>query len=314
MDDTYGIMIYELVADSAADNVPWTVDVDDNDIGGAGASSTWNWELVTKLTLGPLADPTTTMRDSDDAAGTAKFYGISHGGANDIIMYLGVEDSGGDSPPTNYVEIDGVTETIDLLKPVVTSSTSNLSAGAVTLGTVSGSIDAGGATSFEIPNGEDSDVTVAGQISNDTDGANETGDVIVRAFDGTNQWPVGKKIECIDVTLIEPDGMDAADLIPIWANTSGMTFTIVEIQAWSDDDDVTFEVEELTNISDFTAITTVDAVDTGTTGTSVSYVSETTITHAAIEHDHLLAIDFDATDTPDYLKVTICGWFNADVD
>jgi hypothetical protein len=180
--------------------------------------------------------------------------------------------------------------------------------------TSTGVVDLGGATSVEITNNADPDVDAAGEISQDTDGANETSDVTIRAYDGTNQWPVGQKIITLNFTLISPDTIDAADLIPVWHNTSGMTFTIVEWKAWSDDDDVSLEIEELTDMTDFTAITTVDAVEIATNGTSVFYASDTTITHAAIEHDHSLAIDFDTSDTPDYVQLAIKGWYNADVN
>lgn len=73
----------------------------------------------TSVTVSPSADPTVTFTDSDtDAAGTAKIYGNS-AGSQDVIMYIGVEDSTGES--THYIEVDGVSETIDLLKPVVIS-------------------------------------------------------------------------------------------------------------------------------------------------------------------------------------------------
>ena len=63
------------------------------------------------------ATPGFTFQDTDNAAGTATIYGNSSGGVNDIIMTLGVEDSTGESTP--YIEVDGVSETVDLLKPVV---------------------------------------------------------------------------------------------------------------------------------------------------------------------------------------------------
>jgi hypothetical protein len=160
----------------------------------------------------------------------------------------------------------------------------------------------------------DPDVDAAGEIGRDSDGANETGDSSLRGYDGANQFLYARKLKTLNFTLIEPDGIDAADLIPVWHNTSGMTFTIVEWKAWSDDDDVSFELEELTDQTDFTAITTIDACEVATDGTSVYYGSDTTITHAAIEHDHLIAVDFDTSDTPDYLKVTITGWYNSDVN
>ena len=67
------------------------------------------------VTITPDSDPGWTGQDSDDAAGTWYLYGNSSGGANDIIMSLGVEDSSGES--TEYMQLDGVTETVDMLKP-----------------------------------------------------------------------------------------------------------------------------------------------------------------------------------------------------
>jgi hypothetical protein len=66
------------------------------------------------------ATPTFILNDSDNAAGTAGSYANSSGGANDIIWSFGVEDSTGAS--TEYFQIDGVTETIDFLKPVTLAS------------------------------------------------------------------------------------------------------------------------------------------------------------------------------------------------
>jgi len=94
-----------------------------------------------------------------------------------------------------------------------------------------------------------------------------------------------------------------------------MTFTITEVKAWSDDDDVNLEVEELTDLTDFTARTLCDTVTIETNGTGVFYdAGHAASAHAVIEHDHALAIDFDTADTPDYVTITITGWYNADVD
>ena len=225
----------------------------------------------------------------------------------DTAVYIHSDDDG-------YLDIEADTA-IRMDGPVdMQANALDCDSSTVTLSTVAGAIDAGGATSLEIPNAADPDVDAAGEITNDTDGANETGDVIIRGFDGTNQFPVGRKLRTINFTLIEPDLIDAADLIPVWHNTSGMTFTIVEWKAWSDDDNVSFEIEELTDQTDYTARTQVDACEIATDGTGVFYGSDATITHAAIEHDHSLAIDFDASDTPDYVQISITGWFNADVN
>jgi hypothetical protein len=178
----------------------------------------------------------------------------------------------------------------------------------------SGAHDMGSATSLEIPNAQNPAVGTEGMVAYDTNAGGEGSDEAIIAGDGSNEWLVGKKIECMSFTLIEPDGYDAADLIPVWTNTSGYTFTITEWLAWSDDDDVSLEIEELTSFTDFSSPTQVDAVEIADNGTSNFYASDTTITHAAIEKDHLIAIDFDTTDTPDYVHITICGWFNADVN
>lgn len=162
--------------------------------------------------------------------------------------------------------------------------------------------------------GADPDVDAAGEIGRDTDGANEAGDSSLRGHDGSNQFLYSRKLKTLNFTLIEPDQIDAYDFIPVWHNTSGMTFTIVQWKAWSDDDNVSFEIEEVAQ-TDYTARTQVDACEIATDLTGVFYGSDLTITHAAIEHDHSLAIDFDgANDTPDYVQISITGWFNADVD
>ena len=163
--------------------------------------------------------------------------------------------------------------------------------------------------------GADPDVDAAGEIGRDTDAANETGDSSLRGYDGANQFLYSRKLKTLNFTLISPDTIDAADLIPIWHNTTGMTFTITEIKAWSDDDDVNLEVEELTDQTDYTARTLCDTVVIETDGTGV-YLDEghAASDHAAIEHDHSIAIDFDTNDTPDYVQMSITGWFNSDVD
>lgn len=176
----------------------------------------------------------------------------------------------------------------------------------------SGVHDFGGATSLEIPNGTDPDVTVVGQISNDTDGGNETGDVSIRAFDGTNQFLVSRKLKTLNFTLLSPSGIDAKDFIPIWHNNTGMTFTVVEWKGWSNIDDVLLDIV-IAPATDYTDITTVDAVTIDTNGTGVFYGSDTTITAGTIAADSTLAIDFGAT-APEYVQLAITGWFNSDVD
>ena len=61
-----------------------------------------------------VADPAITMYDSSAAAGTADIFGTSTG-AYDIIMSLWVDVAG---TPAEYLQIDGVSETVDVLKPL----------------------------------------------------------------------------------------------------------------------------------------------------------------------------------------------------
>jgi hypothetical protein len=179
--------------------------------------------------------------------------------------------------------------------------------------TYTGTHDFGGAN-LEIENGTDPDLSVTGEISLDTDGANETSDASIRGYDGTNQFLIARKLKTIQATIITPNDLADAtrDKCMIWSNESGMTFTITKIEAWADTDDTDLNIEEY-DADGASNNATVDAV-TCTTGTGPYTATETTITGPTIEANHTLFIDFDDTDDPGWVKITICGWFNADVD
>jgi hypothetical protein len=175
--------------------------------------------------------------------------------------------------------------------------------------------DFGGTASLEIPNGTDPDVAVAGQISNDTDGANETGDVSIRGYDGSNQFLIARKLKCLcQATIIKPNGLADAqrDKCRIGINNSGMTFTILQIEAEADVDDTAFTLLEFDN-DGASNQATVDAVNC-TTGSGPYTANETAITGATIESGHKIYIDFDDTDDPGIVSVSVWGWYNADVD
>ena len=70
---------------------------------------------ATGFTAAASATPKFTFNDSDAANGEATIFAQANG-AFDTIMYLAVDVAGTE---TDFVELDGVTETIDLLKPVV---------------------------------------------------------------------------------------------------------------------------------------------------------------------------------------------------
>jgi hypothetical protein len=163
----------------------------------------------------------------------------------------------------------------------------------------------------------DPDVDAQGEISVDTDGANEANDVTLRVTDtgGDTQYMMASSIVTIQATIVNPQDMDDAerDQCPIWHNGTGMTFNVVEIWAWAPDDDTSVNVEIVT-ATDLSGPTTLDALEIATNGTSVFYVTETTISDATVAHDEIIVLDFDDTDDPGYVKIAIRGWFNADVD
>ena len=59
---------------------------------------------------------------------------------------------------------------------------------------------------------------------------------------------------------------------------------------------------------------TVDAVEIATNGTGLYYGSDTTITGPNIENGHLLYLDFDDTDAPAMVKITIYGYYDSNVN
>ena len=78
-------------------------------------------------------------------------------------------------------------------------------------------------------------------------------------------------------------------------------------------DDTALNVEVVTH-TDFSSPSTVVAVTIDTNGTSVYYDVITSFTDSTIAHDEYIVLDFDDTDDPGYVSLTICGWFDANVD
>jgi hypothetical protein len=174
--------------------------------------------------------------------------------------------------------------------------------------TSDGAVDFGGATSFEVPNGTDVNVDAVGEISFDSD------DFWLRVYDGTNQVTLGRRQEEIHVTVYKPNDLDDAqrDAFLVWSNESGASFVVTGWKAWSTSDNTDLNIEETTNSNGSNS--TVDAVSITTDGTSLYYASDTSITAGTIENGNLLWLDFDDTDTPALVKITIYGYYNADVD
>lgn len=200
------------------------------------------------ITTAASSDPTITLKDSDNAAGTAKIFGNSSGGANDIILSIGVEDSTGES--TVYIEVDGVTETIDLLKPVVASGAVTANAG-ITVG--NGATTAG----FIYFNEDSSNGTNTAQLI----GPASTDDVVITlpAATGTVALVKNEKLASFawdnGASAVATSGSKRCVAIPYAATIAGYTMvisgdpgaggTILNItkDAWSDSALPTTEID-----------------------------------------------------------------------
>src|SRR5574343_1175528 len=147
-----------------------------------------------------------------------------------------------------------------------------------------------------IPSGTNPTVDAAGEIAIDTDGANVTGDMTLRVYDGAETVAIGRKLHDIHVTVVKPQDLADAvrDAFLFWSNETGMTFTITSIKCWAGTDDTTLNVEETD--ADGQNNATVDAIECATNGTGGYTDAQTTITGATIEAGHLLWLDFDDTD------------------
>lgn len=158
---------------------------------------------------------------------------------------------------------------------------------------------------------------VVGWIVQDHDSANETGDMSIRGNDGTNEFLYTRKLKCIHATVVSPNDLADAtrDLLPIWSNETGMVFNIVKIEGWSETDSMEVTLKEYAPEDFSSAAATIDVVNTGTTGTSVSHVTITAgFDDSQIAANNLIVCDFDDTDEPGWFSISICGWFNADID
>lgn len=258
------------------------------------------------------------------------------GKANKLDMAAGLVKTDADgvvsiaSPSSDYNAYDadlttwaGVTPGTGVATFLATPSSSNLRAavtdesgtgvllfagGDIGSATSTGAVDFGAGTSFEIPNGNDVNVDAVGEASYDTNGN------WLRAYDGTNQIALAQKQVCHDATVAKPNDLPDAhrDAVRIWQNNSGMSFIVTSWSAQSSADNTDVNIETTTNSGGTNA--TVDAVSITTDGTSMYYASDSTITAGTISNGSILWLDFDDTDTPDWAAISVCGYYNGDVD
>jgi hypothetical protein len=175
------------------------------------------------------------------------------------------------------------------------------------LGTIGSGVGTALTALQHLANGNDPDLSTEGDISYDANGD------VLRAYDGANQIAIGRKIEAIHVTVVLPNDLadSERDAFWVWSNESGMSFVVTGWKGWSDTDDTTLNIEEID--ADGQNNATVDAVEIATNGTGLFTGADTTITAATIENGHLLVLDFDDTDTPGQVKISIMGYFLSDV-
>jgi hypothetical protein len=270
--DSGGATAFNAIGDSAADG---SVSI--------GHTNIWTFTLDGSRFLQVLSS------DADNAADTTLLTLAFNDAADANSIFLDLI-SDADGTPASVFKVSATTFTSSLAF------------------TLTGAIDAGAATSVEVPNGADPDLTVEGQISYDTD------DDVLRGFDGANQVALGRKIEAIHFSVVLPNDLadSERDAFWIWENVSGMSFIVTGWSFKSDADDTTLNIEEIDN--DGANNTTVDAVEIATNGTGLFYATDTTITAATIENGHLIVIDFDDTDAPGQVKGTIYGYFDANVN
>ena len=232
----------------------------------------------------PSANPQMLFKDSDDAAGTADIYASSSGGANDVILTIGTEDSSGES--SDYMEIDGVSETVDLLKPVVISD------------------------SVALPSGTNPTVDAAGEIALDTD------EDVLRVYNDSKTKGILLSPP-ISVTILQPDDADEDDDIPVFCNHSGMSYEILTIYASADADDAAFALVSAP-YNDYSDETTIESITVSTDGTGVyTYTigagAGTDIDEGTVPTGECILFDPSASDL-EWVNVTIIGYFVATVD
>jgi hypothetical protein len=215
------------------------------------------------------------------------------GDGDGAITFLGLGD-GSDEDFTLNLD--------DTANTIVASSSTGVTL--LDLGAIGLDLDS---SSLKLPTGNDPDLATEGLISYDANGD------VLRGYDGTRQVALAQAIEALHVTVITPQDLADAqrDAFLFWSNESGMSFVVTGWKGWAGTDDTTLNIE--TTLADGTSNTVVDAVELAT-GTGPYTGSDTTISSATIANGSLLWLDFDDTDTPTYVKITIYGYYAADVN
>jgi hypothetical protein len=121
--------------------------------------------------------------------------------------------------------------------------------------------------------------------------------------------------ENIHVTVVSPNDLADAtrDKFPVWSNETGMSLIITKIEAWADTNATAFVIDEY-DADGASNTAEIDGDLNCATGSGPYTDTETDISNATVEADHTIFIDFDDTDEPGWVKATITGYYNGDVD
>ena len=260
-----------------------------NDIGDAaadGSISVGGYETTITSTLNEAAHSVLTLIDTTaDMTADSYLLTLSFNDAADVNQFYLRLISDADGSPATLFSVNGTTA-------------------------LSGALawDLGGATSFEVPNANDPDVDAEGEVSWDANGD------WLRMYDGAAQVAIARKTECHDGTIVAPNDLadGTRDAFRFWQNNSGMTFVVTSWTGQSGTDNTTLNIETTDNTGATNA--TVDAVEIATDGTGLFYATDSTITAGTITNGSIIWLDFDDTDTPTWVSMSICGYYNADVN
>ncbi len=185
-----------------------------------------------------------------------------------------------------------------------------------------GDVSFTGSASFSPPSGTDPDVDASGEISIDTDGANEPNDVILRTADtgGDTQYVLARSIKMYSFHIENPDeletGSGRADKWVKVGSPKGVSFKITKIEAWSDSDNYDFELYETNGRTDFSQAndSLIDTIECDANGTGIYTDQETSgFDDAIIDADDCILFVHKAG-TTSKVSVDIWGYENANVD
>lgn len=177
----------------------------------------------------------------------------------------------------------------------------------------SGVYDFGGASSFEIPNGNDTDVDAIGEVSFDAN------NFMLRGYDGSAQFVFGMKAFSISFTVLNPADLssdtargDASCVV--WHNFTGCNFVIESIKAWSDDDNLDFQLFESNSGTDIDTGTDslIDTLECEDDGTDVYTDSETSFNDGIVASDKCIVFLY-SDGSGEWVHVEILGYLNGDV-